>query len=109
MSAVNEALDAVVKERVRAVLDDQPVTEAQLRKLLEEGRACALILHARVEQNEQRLAALAADPASSLAESAAAFRELGEVRPDLDELETMLAALEERARQFRSSWLSVSP
>ena len=105
MDTVNEALDAVVKERVRAVLDDQPVTEADLRKLLEEGRACALILHARVEQNEQRLAALAADPASSLAESAAAYRELSEVRPDLGELETMLAALEERAREFRSSWL----
>ncbi|HEX4526452.1 MAG TPA: hypothetical protein VH108_06885 [Gaiellaceae bacterium] len=106
MSTLNEALDAGVKERVRAVLDHQPVTEAQLRKLLEDGHACALILHARVEQNEQRLAALAADPASSLAESAAAYRELSEVRPDLDELETMLAALEERARAFRSSWLS---
>src|SRR6266567_25439 len=103
---MNGALDAVVKERVRAVLDHQPVTEAQLRKLLEEGRACALILHARVEQNERRLATLAVDPTSSLAESAAAYRELSEVRPDLEELETMLAALEARAREFRSSWLS---
>ena len=49
---------------------------------------------------------LAADPTSSLAKIAAAFRDLNDVRPDLDELETLLARLQERAREFRASWLS---
>jgi chromosome segregation ATPase len=103
---VTETLDAVLKQRVRAVLDRQPVTEAQLRKLLEEGRACALILRARLERSERRLAELAADPTSSLAEAATAYRDLNEVRPDLAELETMLADLEAHARASRASWLT---
>ena len=103
---VAETLDSVLKERVRAVIEREPVTEAELRKLLEDGRACALILRARFECSEQTLAELAADPTSSLAKIAAAFRDLNDVRPDLDELETLLARLQERAREFRASWLS---
>jgi hypothetical protein len=102
-----ETLDSALKERLRAVLDrrPQPVTEAELRKLFEEGRACTLILSGQLEGGERRLAELAADPASSLAEVAAAMRTVNELRPDLDELHTLLAELEGRAREFRASWL----
>lgn len=105
---MNETFDFVIKDRVRAVLDGDPVTEAQLRKLLEEARACALILHARLDRSEQRLAELALDPTSSLTEAAAMFRRISDVRTDLDELEMMLTMLDERAREFRSSWLTSS-
>ena len=47
---VAETLDSVLKERLRAVLDSRPVTEAQLRKLFEEGRACALILSGQLDK-----------------------------------------------------------
>jgi uncharacterized coiled-coil DUF342 family protein len=101
-----ETLDSALKERLRAVLDRQPVTEAELRKLSEEGRACALILGAQLERSEQTLAELASDPTSPLAEIAAAFRRVNELRPDLDELHALLAELQVRAREFRASWLS---
>lgn len=101
---MNETLDSALKERLRAVLDRQPVTEAELRKLSEEGRACELILGAQLEHNEQRLTELASDPTSSLAEIADTFRRVNEIRPDLDELQALLADLEVRSREFRASW-----
>ena len=106
---MTETLDSALKDRVRAVLGQQPVTEAELRKLTEEGRACELILSAQLARSEQALAELAADPASSLGKIASALRDVNELRPDLDELQALLAELEEQARAFRASWLSSSP
>jgi hypothetical protein len=105
---VPESLDAALKERLMAVLDRQPVTEAELRKLAEEGDACARILGAQLERDEQRLGELSADPSSSLSEIAATLRAVNELRPDVEELETLLAGLEGRARELRGSWLSAT-
>jgi hypothetical protein len=101
-------LDAALKERLRAVLDRQPVTEAELRKLSEEGRACELILGAELEEGERKLGELASDPTSSLVEIADTFRRVNELRPDLDELQALLAELEVRSREFRATWLAAS-
>ena len=79
-----------------------------MRKLSEEGRACTLILGAQLARSERRLAKVTADASSPLAEIAAAFREVNELRPDLEELEALLGELEGRAREFRASWLSMS-
>jgi hypothetical protein len=49
---VAESLDSALKARLRAVLDGQPVTEAELRSMAEEGRACALILSAQLQRGE---------------------------------------------------------
>jgi len=103
---VTETLDSALKERLRAVLEDDPVTEADLRKLFDEGHAFSLIIGGFLEQSERELAELSADPASSLAEIAAAFRRVNELRPDLDELEALLAELEAHARESRAAWLS---
>jgi hypothetical protein len=103
---VAKTLDSELKERLRAVLADRRVTEADLRKLAEEGRACALILGAQLAKREQALVALSADPASSLSEIAAALREVNRLRPDLDELEELLEELEGRAREVRLAWVS---
>ena len=81
------------------------MTEAELRKLAEEGRACELILGGQLQRSEQRLEALSSDPSSSLVEIAAALREVNELRPDLDELEALLAELQARAREFRARWV----
>jgi hypothetical protein len=99
-------LDVALKEQLRAVLDGRAVTEAELRKLAEEGRACALILEARVRRSERRLAELSADPESSLAEIAGEVRSANEARPDLDELRALLADLDARAREFRATWVA---
>jgi hypothetical protein len=101
-----QALDTALKERLRAVLSGAPVTEADLRKLFEEGNACALILDGQLAHGEQLLAELAADPESSLAEAAATVRLVNELRPDLGELHSLLEELDGRAREFRASWVS---
>jgi chromosome segregation ATPase len=101
-------LDSALKERIRALLERQSSTEAELRHLLDEGRACSLILGAELGRAEQRLGELASDPTSSLAEIAAAYRDASELAPDLDELHTLIARLQERARELRASWLSTA-
>jgi predicted short-subunit dehydrogenase-like oxidoreductase (DUF2520 family) len=101
-----DTLDSALKEQVRAVLGRRPVTEAELRKLSEEGHACALILHAQLDRSEQRLAELTADPTSSLSEIAAAFREVNALRPQVRELDALLGGLQNHAREVRAGWLS---
>jgi hypothetical protein len=100
-------LDTVLKERLRKVLDDPQgrVTEAELRKLSEEGRACTLILGAELERLERRLAELDGDPASPLGAIVDAFRRVHDFREHLEELGGLLSALEGRAREVRTSWL----
>ena len=102
-----ETLDSALKERLRAVLDRRPVTEAELRKLFEEGGACALILSGQLDKEERRLARLASDPAAPLAEMADALRIVNELRPGLVELNELLDDLSIRAREFRASWVSI--
>jgi len=102
-------LDAELKQRLRAVLSQvgaERVTEAELRRLAEEGRACSLILSGQLAKREQALATLSADPASSLAEIAAALRDVNQLRPDLAELNALLGDLQRRAREFRLAWVS---
>ncbi len=100
-----ETIDSVFKAHARAVLDGRRVTEAELRKLFEEGRACALILDGQLENGERTLRELASDSDSSIADVAAVLRRVNGLRPHLDELNELLAELDERAREFRTSWL----
>jgi hypothetical protein len=102
-------LDAVLMERLRtALVSQRPVTEAELRKLTEEARACSLMLAAELEREEARLARLDTDPASSLVEVGVTFRAVSELRRDRDELHSLLAQVEERARAARAAWLTAS-
>jgi hypothetical protein len=99
-------LDVELRARLRDVLEEprRPVTEAELRKLSEEGRACRLILGAELERLEGRLGKLDADPASSLGAIADAFRRVHDFRVHVGELDELLSALEDRAREVRTSW-----
>jgi chromosome segregation ATPase len=105
---MTETLGSVLKDRIRAVLDRQRVTEGELRQLAEEGRACARTLDAQLERRERWLAELSADRTSSLVEMAAVLRDVGGLRPDLEELERLLDDLDARAHELRASWLSAS-
>jgi hypothetical protein len=99
-------LDRDLRTRVRDVLADprRPVTEPELRRLIDEGRACALILHGELRRLEGRLGRLDGDPSTSLGEIADAFRRVHEFRAHVDELDRLLAALDDRAREVRSEW-----
>ena len=106
---IDPGLDSDLKERLRDVLEHRPVTEAELRKVLDEGRVCASLVRGRLERGEQRLSELVADPESPLAELASALRTVSDLRPRLLELESTLAELQERAPEFRRSWLTGRP
>jgi hypothetical protein len=95
-----------LRARLRDVLEEprRPVTEADLRKLSEEGRACRLILGAELERLEGRMGKLDADPASSLGAIADAFRRVHDLRAHVAELDEFLSALDDRAREVRTSW-----
>ena len=99
-------LDVELRVRLRDVLEEprRPVTEADLRKLSEEGRACRLILGAELERLEGRLGKLDADPASSLGAIADAFRRVHDLRAHVGELDELLSALADRARDVRTGW-----
>jgi hypothetical protein len=106
---IDPGLDADLKQRLHEVLARRPVTEAELRKVLDEGRACAQLVRGRLERGEQRLSALAADPESPLTKVASALRVVNDLRPRLLELESALAELQERAPEYRRSWLTGRP
>ena len=99
-------LDAVLRERLRDVLQEppRPLTESELRSPLEEGRACLLILSGELDRLERRLAQLDSDPNTSFSALTDAFRRVNELRTHVEELRALLAALETRAREVRASW-----
>jgi hypothetical protein len=99
-----ETLDSALTARLRAVLEE-PATEADLRRLFEEGDAWVRILRAQLRRSEERLERRSADPATSLTEIAVDLRRTHELAGELDVLSELLARLGERARELRASWL----
>src|SRR5262245_11850849 len=99
-------LDAVLRVRLRDVLQDppRPLTESELRNLLEEGRACMLILSGELNRLEGRLAQLDGDPNTSFSALTDAYRRVREFRAHVEELRALLAALESRAREVHATW-----
>jgi hypothetical protein len=99
-------LDAVLRVRLRDALQEppRPLTEAELRSLLDEGRACMLILGGELRRLERRLAKLDSDPDASFSEITDAFRRVSELRTHVEELGALLAALKTRAREVRATW-----
>ena len=96
----------MLRGRLKEVLREPPppLTEAELRSLLEEGRACLLILGGELNRLEGRLAQLDGDPNTSFSALTDAFRRVNRFRPHVEELRELLAALETRAREVRASW-----
>jgi hypothetical protein len=94
--------------RLRDVLTERPVTEAELRALSEQADGWARTLEGQIHASERRLGELVADPASPLAEIAAELRRVEILRPELEEFRSLLAELELRAHELRGAWLSPS-
>lgn len=100
-----ETPDLVLLGRLRDVLADKPVTETELRKLIEQADGLVRTLGAHVNGSEGRLAKLAEDPDSSLTEIASELHRVEALRPRLEEARSLLADLEIRARELRTSWM----
>src|SRR2546423_8121490 len=103
-----QPLDFVLSTRLREVLDNRPATETELRTLTEQADAWARTISGQLDSSERRLRRLNQNPASSLAQIASELRRVEQLRPQLREVRSLLADLEQRARQVRTAWL-VSP
>lgn len=101
-----ERLERALERRLREVTGSAPVTERELRALAEKGDAWARTLAGLLAASERRLGSLADDPESSLATMAEELERAERLRRERDELRTLLAALDGRARALRTQWLA---
>jgi chromosome segregation ATPase len=97
--------DFALLERLREVVANQPVTETELRGLIDDADGLVRTLGAHMAGSEKRLTELTADPESSLTEIAAELQRVDALRPRLEEARSLLADLEARARELRTTWL----
>jgi hypothetical protein len=102
---VAETPDLALLERLRDVVADRPVTETELRGLIDQADGLVRTLGAYIAGSESRLAELSEDSDSSLAEIAAELHRVDELRPRLEEARSLSADLEIRARELRTTWL----
>lgn len=102
---MTETPDFELLERLRAVVSEQPATEAQLRTLTEQADGLVRTLGAQMAGSEGRLDELNEDPESSFAEIAAELHRVETLRPKLEEARSLMGELEARARELRTAWL----
>jgi len=100
-----ETPDLALLERLRDVIGNKPVTETELRGLIEQSDGLVRALDAHVAGSERRLTELTQHPDSSLTEIATELQRVESLRPRLEEARSMRAGLETRARELRTSWL----
>ena len=99
-----EPLDFALLTRLREVMKSR-ATETELRTLKEQAEAWARTVNAQLEASERRLRRLTANPSSSLAQIAGELRRVETLRPQLNEVRSLLGGLENRARELRTEWL----
>jgi chromosome segregation ATPase len=97
--------DLALITRLREVLTDQRVTEAELRTLSEQADGLVRALRAQLESSERRVDDLNADEDSSLAAIASELHRVENLRPRLEQAQSLLADLDTRARELRTQWL----
>jgi chromosome segregation ATPase len=102
---VAEPLDFALIKRLREVLDRRPATETELRTLKEQAEGWERAVSGQIQASERRIRRLNANPASSLAQIASELRRVEKLRPQLAEVRSLLADLEDRARELRTEWL----
>lgn len=100
-----ETPDLALLDRLRDVVANRPVTETELRGLIEQADGLVRTLGAHMAGSERRLTELTADSDSSLKEIASELHRVDGLRPRLEEARSLLADLEAHARELRTSWL----
>jgi hypothetical protein len=99
-----EPLDFALIRRLREVGATR-ATETELRTLKEQAEAWARTISGQIQASERRIRRLNANPASSLAQIAGELRRVENLRPQLNEVRSLLADLEKRTRELRTEWL----
>jgi hypothetical protein len=102
---VSKALDTDLFGRLREILAGGDTTEAELRELTDEAGGWVRGLRAQVRASEQRLRALNRDPTAPIAAIADELRRVETLRPQLREARELTRALDDRARELRTTWL----
>jgi chromosome segregation ATPase len=103
---MSELLDFALIRRLREVRErTTPATEGELRVLSEQADAWARTVEAQIHSSERHIARLTSNPASSLAQIAAELRRVETLRPQLRQVQALVADLENRARELRTQWL----
>lgn len=105
MSRQPDRLDLALTKRLRDVVSGDQTTESELRALADQAGGWERAVAAQLRAAEDRLGKLNGDPASPLAEMAAEIRRVEMLKRELDEARTLLAGLEDRTRELRTSWL----
>jgi hypothetical protein len=100
-----ETPDLALLERLRAVVANRPVTETELRGLIDQADGLVRTLGAHMAGSERRLTELSADSDSSLTAIASELHRVEGLRPRLEEARSLLTDLEARARELRTAWL----
>ena len=100
-----ERLDSTLSARLRHTVARGRPTETELRELTAQADGFARALHAQIRASERRLRRLTADGTSGVAEIADELRRVESLRPQLVEVEGLLAELEQTARELRTAWL----
>jgi hypothetical protein len=107
-SAFARTLDSALTARLREVVGGGSVTEAELRDLAEQADGWARSLDGQIWAGERRLAKLSANQSGSMVEIADELRRVERLRPQAAEVRSLLAELEDRARELRVAWLRAS-
>jgi hypothetical protein len=102
---VADAVDIVLIDRLRSVLERGDTTEADLRELTDDAAGLVRALRGQVRGSERRLRALNADPSSPITEIADELRRVEMLRPRLREARELVTRLDGRARELRTEWL----
>ena len=102
----DERLERALARRLREVTGAAPVTERELRALVERGDAWRRTLVGLLAASERTLGALAEDSRSSLSAAAEELERAERLRTELAELELLLRELDARARRLRTEWLA---
>jgi hypothetical protein len=98
-------LDLALTKRLREIVAGVPTTESELRTLADQAGGWERAVAAQLRAAEDRLGRLNADPASPLAGMATEIRRVEVLKLELDEARSLLAGLEDRTRELRTSWL----
>jgi len=107
LSAFGVTLNAALIGQLRAVVRGAPTTESELRRLWNDADGWRRALHAQIEGSERRLRLLADESAPRLGEVTSELRRLDRLRPQLEEVDLLLADLEQRAHELRASWIVI--